>query len=89
MNTFLNVNPHIDTLKERLGKIRYAQNIKILKKTMSLDEFVIFLKDETIKLKGNRLKKELRDYFTEVELEGIDLKIRISLNRISEFLEQS
>lgn len=83
--------PNIDVLQKRLQDIHYAKRVggKALPKKMTVTEFCLVLETTLKKLTADDLENELRDYLDPQQFLGLDAKIRIVLNEMTEQLRHS
>jgi len=79
INSILGINPDFLTLRKRLQKIEYSKNIENSSSKLTIKEFVDFLEKAMTGINQDLLRNELRDYFSEKDLYGLDLKIINSL----------
>lgn len=86
--TVLGTVPDRAALEERLKKLRCTGRGKNVKKAISLEEFIENLEEAAQTLTFESISQELRDYFSQDEIFGIDLKIRAALNKVVEFLRK-
>ncbi|MBF0106653.1 MAG: nucleotidyl transferase AbiEii/AbiGii toxin family protein [Deltaproteobacteria bacterium] len=79
--------PDLDTLLARLNKIESRiPRFKKVKK-MSLNDFVNELSKEQGNISAQSVKKELSPLLDEVELAGLESKLKATINKLVEFLE--
>ncbi|MGL1901960.1 MAG: nucleotidyl transferase AbiEii/AbiGii toxin family protein [Fibrobacterales bacterium] len=81
----LRVNPDMGILTNRMSKItsRRDKSLKSLTLPELISLFDTFCQELTLK----QLEGELNEYFSEIELIGLDMKIKVSLQKLIDFLE--
>lgn len=90
---FLHVNlrtkPNLQVLTKRLQKIKYAKRIgdKNRPRQMTLGGFADKLRQAADQIRQQEIKEELRDVLLSNHLAGLDKKIKIAMNQISEDIQ--
>ncbi len=82
----LDITPHIPTLKQRLQKSQIRVGRKTKNVSLSLNEFVMKLEDAISVIKQGMIEVQLRDYFSPVDLPGLEQKLKIGIKRLINFL---
>lgn len=78
--------PDLETLKARLNKIESRlPKLKRIKK-MSIDEFCSELKNNVNNITEDSIRRELSPLLDEVEIVGLDKKLKVTINKLVEFL---
>jgi predicted nucleotidyltransferase component of viral defense system len=83
----LDEKPDMKILTKRLSKIEPAKG-KRGKKSMSLNEFILKLETHVKQVSYNDVYGELSDYLNQVELAGLDKKIKIALKNLIFYLNE-
>lgn len=86
MVEILNITPHKLTLESRLSKSEIRQKGKTKKVSMSLEDFRMKLKNASLTIDYKSVTEELRDFFPPEELPGLDMKLKMGINKIIEHL---
>ena len=79
----LGISPDVEVLKERLSRLHYQRGKKTGPRIMSIPEFAQALRQCASVLTAARVYEELGDIIAEVELPGLDLKIRSALMNLA------
>lgn len=89
IHAILDVMPDLDILNTRLEKINYLKRTKAknLPTKMSLAEFTDRLKRAIETLTPEDVQTELRDYFDQTELVGLDKKMKVGIKSLIEKLQ--
>ncbi len=78
-------NPDLETLFKRLSKIEAQSKNRI--KSISPQDFILKLDTAISQLTQNDLSKELQDYLPELELIGLDKKMKIACKKLIHYLK--
>ena len=87
MHVLLNAVPDIKLLEKRLKKVVPLEKFKDNPRSVTLAEFAEELKSMANKLKQADIEDELKDYLESRELAGLDLKIKMALNKLAGAIE--
>jgi predicted nucleotidyltransferase component of viral defense system len=87
MHVLLNATPDIKLLKKRLKNIVPLEKFKENPRSVTLAEFSTELKSMANRLRQADIEDELKDYLENRELAGLDLKIKLALNKLAGIIE--
>lgn len=87
LSTLMAIQPDIPVLRQRLETIERRGPHGTLKSRMSLARFIVELRHETALMTQEKLEAELRDSLSREELAGLMMKLRISLSRLCDRLQ--
>ncbi|MBL8026254.1 MAG: nucleotidyl transferase AbiEii/AbiGii toxin family protein [Fibrobacteres bacterium] len=80
----MNVSPDKETLLSRLNKLMIREGVKTVKKKMSVTESKKILINTATELTKEKVYREMSDYLDKHELLGLEHKIKIALNKLSD-----
>jgi predicted nucleotidyltransferase component of viral defense system len=86
MREILGISPDIQVLLQRLSRLHYQRGKTPGPRSMSVPQFAQTLRECVTQLTAEGVREELGDLIAEVELPGLDLKIRAALMSLSEHL---
>lgn len=89
LTTMLDVLPDMDTMRMRLSDVKLRQGRKTITAVMSIGTLCDRLEAAAARLDSDMVAIELRDYFAPVELAGLELKIRVAIHKVVDFLRRS
>jgi predicted nucleotidyltransferase component of viral defense system len=85
--TVLEERPSIEVLKKRLASVKeFSKNKKI---SMTLEDFLQKFNNEVASLNQDKLENELQDYLPQIQLAGLDKKLKIGLIGLAEYIEEN
>ena len=87
LHILLRVNPDINLLKKRLKKVTPYKALNKPSYAMKVSDLANELTNTAKEIKQSEIGHELKDYLANSELAGLELKIRLALNSIAQYLE--